>query len=219
LLTLWRVLSDCRFSLDNNNSNEGEVLMVRRVSVLVVVCLFASLPIYGLTYTVINTNDSGAGSLRDAITLANGNPGSDTIEFNIPAAGVQTIALATPLPLVSDPVLIDGYTQPGASPNTALNMSDAVIQIAIQGQAAFFGPSFSATADDSTIRGLSIGSFLVGLSITGATNVSVMGNFIGITPSDAPFGNDIGILIGGGASACNVGSNNLADRKGAPRFR
>ena len=186
--------------------------MVRRASVLAVVCLFTSLPMFGLTFTVINTNDSGAGSLRDAITLANGNPGSDTIVFNIPAAGVQTIPLATPLPLITDPVLIDGYTQPGASPNTLIGASDAVILIALQGQAAFVGPSFSATADDSTIRGLSIGSFLVGLSITGATNVSVMGNFLGITPSDGPFGNDVGILIGGGASACNVGSNNFADR-------
>lgn len=36
------------------------------------------------TYTVTNTNDSGAGSLRQAITDAVGNIGADTIEFNIP---------------------------------------------------------------------------------------------------------------------------------------
>ncbi|MBL8378811.1 MAG: cadherin-like domain-containing protein [Burkholderiales bacterium] len=35
------------------------------------------------TYTVTNTNDSGAGSLRQAILSANGNAGTDTIAFNI----------------------------------------------------------------------------------------------------------------------------------------
>lgn len=40
------------------------------------------------TYTVINGNDSGAGSLRDAITLANGNPGS-TIIFDVSVTQVQ----------------------------------------------------------------------------------------------------------------------------------
>ena len=35
------------------------------------------------TYTVTNTNDSGAGSLRQAILDANANAGVDTIEFNI----------------------------------------------------------------------------------------------------------------------------------------
>src|SRR6185503_18088522 len=42
------------------------------------------------TFTVINTNDSGAGSLRQAIIDANTNPGLDTISFNI-GSGPQTI--------------------------------------------------------------------------------------------------------------------------------
>ena len=43
------------------------------------------------TFTVINTNDSGTGSLRQALLDANGNPGLDTIAFNIPGAGPHTI--------------------------------------------------------------------------------------------------------------------------------
>ena len=70
------------------------------------------------TYTVTNTNDSGAGSLRQAITDANANPGMDTIAFDIPGAGVHTIAIAGPLPSFTSPVLVDGFTQPGASANT-----------------------------------------------------------------------------------------------------
>lgn len=59
------------------------------------------------TYPVTNTNDSGAGSLRQAIQDANASPGADTI--NISASG--TILLASPLPAISEEVAIQG---PGA---------------------------------------------------------------------------------------------------------
>ena len=53
------------------------------------------------TFTVINTNDSGAGSLaRDRDANAGG--GADTIAFAIPGAGVHTIVLASELPSVTD---------------------------------------------------------------------------------------------------------------------
>jgi hypothetical protein len=45
-------------------------------------------------------------------------PGLDTINFNIPGSGVKTIAPASPLPTITDAVVIDGYSQPGASANT-----------------------------------------------------------------------------------------------------
>lgn len=35
-----------------------------------------------MTFTVTNANDSGAGSLRQAMNDANANPGVDTIRFN-----------------------------------------------------------------------------------------------------------------------------------------
>ena len=43
------------------------------------------------TYTVTSTADSGAGTLRQAITDANANPGEDTIAFAIVGSGVHTI--------------------------------------------------------------------------------------------------------------------------------
>lgn len=76
---------------------------------------------HATTYTVINTNDSGAGSLRQSIEDANANSGPDTIEFGISGAGPHTIAPLTGLPTITDPVVIDGYTQSGASPNTLSN--------------------------------------------------------------------------------------------------
>ena len=53
-------------------------------------------------YIVTNTNDSGAGSLRQAILDANANSGADTINFNITGGGVQTIAPTSALPAVSE---------------------------------------------------------------------------------------------------------------------
>ncbi|MEW5995480.1 MAG: hypothetical protein AB1744_13945, partial [Candidatus Zixiibacteriota bacterium] len=82
----------------------------------------------GATFTVTTTADAGAGSLRQAITNANANAGHDLINFNIPAAGVQTIFPLTPLPWLTDPsgVTIDGLTQPGAtqgaSPPSSLSL-------------------------------------------------------------------------------------------------
>ncbi len=51
----------------------------------------------GIIITVTNTNDSGPGSLRQAILDANANPGQDMIAFNIPGIGPFTISpLAQP---------------------------------------------------------------------------------------------------------------------------
>src|SRR5437016_1427222 len=67
------------------------------------------------TYTVTNTNDDAAnGSLRWAITQANANPGQDLITFAI-GSGTQTIVVSGALPFITDPVIIDGTTQPGFS--------------------------------------------------------------------------------------------------------
>src|SRR5436853_2502187 len=66
------------------------------------------------TLIVTNTNDSGPGSLRQAILDANNNPGLDTISFSI-GSGPKTIRPLEALPTLTDPVVIDGTTQPGFS--------------------------------------------------------------------------------------------------------
>ena len=75
------------------------------------------------TFVVTTTLDvvdgfDGVLSLREAIMLANANPGSDRIHFNIPGGGVKTIAPTIALPDIKDAVTIDGYSQPGTSANT-----------------------------------------------------------------------------------------------------
>jgi hypothetical protein len=69
---------------------------------------------------VTNTLDDGSvNSLRWAITQANADTDPlSNINFNIPGTGVQTISLTDALPAITHPVIINGYTQPGSSPNT-----------------------------------------------------------------------------------------------------
>jgi hypothetical protein len=53
------------------------------------------------TYTVTSTANAGAGSLRQAITQANANAGTDTIDFNITGAGPHIINLTSTLPTIT----------------------------------------------------------------------------------------------------------------------
>ena len=136
--------------------------------------------------TVTNTNDQGAGSLRQAILNANSTAGTDTIKFNIPASGPHTILPATPLPALTEPVVIDGYSQPGSSPNTnAITEPDnAVHKIVIDGTAV---PSVGILVDglclrggNSTVRGLVINSFTgIALICEEKGNNVIEGNYLG----------------------------------------
>src|SRR5262245_37533699 len=89
------------------------------------------------TFTVTTTNDTGAGSLREAILSANANGTDvvDIIQFAItnPPAGVRTITPATQLPNITTPVILDGYTQTNSSTNTLVNGDNAVLLIEISG--------------------------------------------------------------------------------------
>ena len=54
------------------------------------------------TFVVSNTNDSGPGSLRQAILNANDRGGADVITFNIPGPGPFVITVSSPLPVFDD---------------------------------------------------------------------------------------------------------------------
>jgi hypothetical protein len=107
-------------------------------------------------FTENNTNDRGVGSLRQAIIDANATATEDAIEFNIPGGGVKTIAPATELPQITSPVTIDGYTQPGAQPNTKAVGSDAVLKVELSGASAPSGTGLYIVAANSTVKGLVI---------------------------------------------------------------
>ena len=69
------------------------------------------------TLVVTTTSDSGSGSLRQAILDANATNGLDSIVFQIPGTAPFTITPLAALPAITDPVVIDGTTQPGYTPN------------------------------------------------------------------------------------------------------
>src|SRR6185436_9609736 len=77
-------------------------------------------------FTVTTTNDSGPGSLRQAISDANVAADVDTIRFNI-GSGPRSIGLISALPVLTQPVIIDGSTEPGfaGSPIIELNGTGA----------------------------------------------------------------------------------------------
>jgi hypothetical protein len=147
----------------------------------------ASAPLCAATYTVTTTADSGAGSLRQAILDANANPGQDTITFAIPGSGVHTIVLTTWLPNTTDPVIVDGYTQPGSSPNTLplAQGTNAVLNIEISGPDVILAPCWSYQANGGLIRGLVINRCPDG-AIYATGSLTVTGNFLGTTPAGTP---------------------------------
>lgn len=115
---------------------------------------------YVAAFTVTNTNDSGPGSLRQAINDANNSPGLDLTSFNIPGGGVKTISPTTQLPVVSEAATIDGYTQPGASPNSLAVGNNAVLLIELSGNS--LPPNVGGIAlvgGGITLRGLVINRF------------------------------------------------------------
>src|SRR4030095_15012568 len=102
-----------------------------RIAFIALLCVLSSAA-SAATFTVTTTADSGPGSLRQAVLDANANAGLDTIAFFIPGGGVQTITVGSELS-ITDAVLIDGYTQPGSSPNMDGLADNAILLIELQG--------------------------------------------------------------------------------------
>ena len=103
---------------------------------------------------VTNTNDSGAGSLRQAITDANATPGTETITFNIPGVTPATpavINVASPLPTISESVVIDATTQPGYDGTPVVELRSPSTATGWTG--------LNLNAPNIAVRGLSITQF------------------------------------------------------------
>jgi len=163
------------------------------------------------TFTVVNTNDSGAGSFRQAILNANATAGADTITFNIPGAGVHTITPLSAYPPITEQVLIDGYTQPGASPGTnAFPLPlNPVLQIELSGLLTQLNIN---GGNGTVIRGLSIHGGVDNIRVS-ASNVTIAGNFIGtnVTGTAGAPGSGFGIRHESGDNL-TIGGPNAADR-------
>src|SRR5436190_11868041 len=140
-----------------------------REKFLLTVCLVLAVSrLIAADFTVTNTSDSGPGSLYQAITDANNTLGADRVVFNIPGAGVHKIdASQKSLPTVVESVIIDGYSQPGAKPNSLAVGDNAVILIQIDGGSRFRpapaavkkGLDFTGPTSNYLVRGLCITGF------------------------------------------------------------
>jgi hypothetical protein len=154
-------------------------------------------PLAAATFTVTNTFDSGPGSLRDAILLANANPGPDLITFSIPGPGPHTITPLSCLPALWDPgTTIDGFTQPGAAPG-GTPPATAVLLIEIDGTLAGGCDGLRIESDNNVVQGLVVNRFqrdgihieggvfnVMGGVLNPSANLNrVYANFVGTDPS------------------------------------
>jgi titin len=171
------------------------------------------------TFLVTNTGDNGGlnpspgdgtGTLRQAIVDANAAATGtaavpDQIQFSISIAdpgynsttGAFTIQPLSALPTITDPLILDGYTEPGTSPNTLTIGDNAVLKIVLDGSKAGAVDGLVLAGGNSTVRGLVIDNLAYGsavvLKLQG--NDVVAGNFIGTDvtgESAAP--NNVGIV-------------------------
>jgi Calx-beta domain/Right handed beta helix region/IPT/TIG domain len=172
-------------------------------------CL-ASAPLFAATFTVTNTNDSGPGSLRQALLDANQPPGGHRVEFAI-GSGPRTIQPLTNLPEVLRPVVIDGRTQPGYAGKPIVEIDGSLT-------AGTWATVVGFSLSDAEVWGLvlngsagaaiqiskgSIKNYYVGTDVTGTL---ARGNHQGIR---AGYGEGPLVIGGAGANEGNVISANV----------
>lgn len=168
--------------------------------------LMSPRPAIADVYVVTTTADSGAGSLRDAITQANFQAGADSISFSIPGSGIQTIQPLTPLPTITDALTIDGTTQSPASLTPSVEL---------RGDLVSGNPGLSISASNTVIRGLIINRFPNhGIEIVGGSQNTIIFNWIGTDQSGLAAGRNAGygILLSNSAASNRIGGSSAAER-------
>ena len=165
-----------------------------------------SIAVGQLTVVVTNTLDDGSpGSLPWAINLANSDTSSlpVLIDFDIPGTGPFVIQATTAvMPAIEHSVIIDGYSQPGASPNTLAQGDNAVILINLN---AGLGDGLDIDGGDSVVEGLAIGGFsTAGIQLESAGGDVIAGDFLGTdTTGENGQSNFFGMIVN------NVGGNTI----------
>ena len=132
--------------------------------------------------------DAGDCTLRAAIEESNALAGAQNINFNIPGAGVQTIAPTSALPSIIGVTVIDAATQPGYAGTPLIFLDGTNAGAAANG--------LTATAQVG-IRGLAIGNFAQGsgIALNGGADSQVQSCYLGLNPTGAQAANNIGLTI------------------------
>lgn len=164
-------------------------------------------PMGAATFTVVNTNPSGSGSLVQAILDANANPGLDTIAFDLPGSGPYVISPASALPSITDPVILDGTTQPGYRGTPIIEVSGASATASAAGL-------LRVQAGGSTVRGLVLRHYNgTGLALFALGTNVVEGCYLGtdVSGTVAAPNSRLGIWISG-SSGNRIGGPSAAQR-------
>lgn len=170
--------------------------------------------------TVTNTNDTGAGSLRQALIDANAAPNVNRIHFNISGACPRVITLASLLPTIAEPVVIDGYTQPGSSRNSAVLGNNATLCVVLNGAnqiTGSYGLNVATTASpDATvsIEGLGFsGHSIAAVQFAGGRDHRLAGSQVGGTfGSYTALPSGTGVRVGGSTQGVRIGGPEPQDR-------
>lgn len=149
---------------------------------------------------VTNTNDSGAGSLRNAVIFANTKANADTISFNIPGAGPHTIALFSALPdLTANGMVIDGSTQSGTQCRDLWLGNGHDLRVNVRGNGGFDG--FRLAGANQVVRGLSVTSFDQAIRLLPiSNNATVECNYLGLLANGSSSGNNRGVWVSGASA-------------------
>lgn len=161
-----------------------------------------------------DTDDSvgdGPCTLRAAIEQANVTAGADTINFNIPGAGVHTLTPATHYPAITNSLTIDGTSQPGT------DCSTNTLMIELDGSGMGTN-GLEVTGDipiSVTIQGLVIQNFngpAIVLSGEPESTAEITCNIIGLDSDGVTIHSNIdGILVADNFFA-TIGGTTTADR-------
>lgn len=161
----------------------------------------------------VNTGDgicqtrTGFCSLRAAIMESNSRPGGNVIRFAIPGEGPHSIKPNEVLPTLESQLVVDGYSQPGAHPNSLQIGSDAIVMIGLSGAVQSNGNGLNITGGNSVVRGLAITDYSIGIVIGSDANV-IEGNFIGTELSGSTSSsNRTGVFVQQGATGNTIGGS------------
>ena len=159
------------------------------------------------------TCDANNCTLREAINAANFNEGLDLVAFDIPSEGTNIIAPDSALPAITDPIIVDGYTQPGANPNTLATGNNASILVELDGDSCDgCGQALLISSGGSTIRGLAIhGNFNNGIEVNGSGS-TIAGNFFGLRADGTAHG-----VLASGVYVNNTTDNTIGGTTPADR--
>ena len=168
------------------------------------------------TLVVTSTADSGAGSLRQAITQANANPDFTYIDFAIAGSCPSTITLVSALPALATSLRINGWTQPGSVANSSETADNATRCVILDGGGTIgYGIDFAGPdAAQLWLQGLAFGGFAgAGLRLRNGSNAIVWGNqFGGRVGSDNLRANALGIALTQNAQNASIGGDSPAQR-------